>query len=405
MSLPYPLRSFQTVIPALICSAFASLSYGSDFASLDQALPENIDAATIAPVFDFDSDGCLPAAGISRNGDQNEGLKPTGSLTGDCRTANFLESSNTVHRYACHDDQGSRYCGHFYALYFEKDQILSGIESGHRHDWEYAAVWTINGVVTHGSYSAHGDLNTKTASALEFERGHLKIVYHKDGLLTHAMRFAQTAEVAENPYGAFVTPPIISWYAFKGDGWNNLIMRTLLNRYDYHSATLPMADGGFLNNLNEFKPDNYPTFTTADVSATNPGHNEQWSELVNNASGLCLDIDRETMASGTNVMLWNCSGGSWQQWYIDSSTGLVHSLKDPRYCLDNGGDFSNGANIVIAQCRGGDSQRFVDAGNGAIAMATNPQLVLDANGSNPGDNVSVWTDWGGDNQRWNRVQP
>lgn len=391
---------FKIVLWGMCGTLLLSPAYADDFASLDQALPAEADVAAIAPVFDFDTDSCLPAAGISRDGDQNGGLNPSGSLTGACRSSNFLDLSNTFHRYACRESSQKTYCGHFFALYFEKDQILSGITSGHRHDWEYAAVWTVDGVVTHGSYSAHGDLTTTEASSLEFENGHLKIVYHKDGVLTHALRFADDGETAENPYGAFVTPPIISWYEFTGDDWNNLVMRTLLNNYDYGSAALPTADGVFLSNLNEFRPDTYPEFSNADVTASNLGINEEWTQFVNNASGLCLDITDAETTDGTSVIQWTCNGGDWQKWYLEPGRGVIRSLQDPRFCLDNGNVFENGADITIRSCQGGDSQRFVENGDGTYAIETAPNQVLDGYGVDAGDNVGTWWNWGGANQHW-----
>ena len=390
----------KMLIFTLVGILLAPTVYADDFPALDSALPTQVDVAAVAPVFDFDGDGCLPSAGISRSGDQNGGLNPSGSLTGGCRSSNFLELSNTVHRYACAKSGGTTYCGHFYALYFEKDQILSGITSGHRHDWEYAAVWTADGVVTHGSYSAHGDLTTEDASSLEFDDGHLKIVYHKDGISTHAMRFANLGEIAENPYGAFVIPPIISWYEFTGSGWNNLVMRTLLNNYDYGSANLPMSDGNFLQNLNEFKPDSYPQFRNADVLDTNTGVNEKWTQFINNASGLCMDISGAKMADGTDVMQWTCNGENWQQWYWEESSGLIRSLQDPRFCLDNSSVFENGADIIIWTCRGGNPQRFVNNGDGSFAVEVAPNQVLDGYGIGAGDNVGTWWNWGGTNQHW-----
>lgn len=385
----------------LALSASALLAHASDFPRLDAALPAGVDAVSIAPVFDFDGDSCFPAAGISRSGQQNGGLNPTGSLTGGCRTGNFLDESNTVHRYACQESNGATYCGHFYSLYFEKDQIIAGIKSGHRHDWEYAAVWTINGEVTHGSYSAHGDLTTASASQLGFQDGHLKIVYHKDGALTHALRFASANETAENPYGTFVTPAITSWYNFSGDGQNNLVMRTLLNNFDYGSANLPVRDSSFLGSLNSFKPAGYPVFTQADVLAANGGNQEAFVQLRNDSSGLCLDINSGNMSNGTNVMQWHCSGANWQKWYFEAATGLIRSLQDPRFCLDNGGSFENGANIKIWTCMvGNNNQRFVLNNDGSIGMAIQPQQVLDGYGTNAGDNVGTWWNWGGTNQRW-----
>lgn len=262
--------TFKHIAAGLLLAAGLVASAQADFfGKLDQALPSKVNISANYPVFDFDTDGCLPSAGISREGKQNGGLKPTGTITGGCRASAFLESSNTLHRYACIVSGGDTYCGHFYALYFLKDQI-SALGGGHRHDWEYAAIWTKNGVVTHGGYSAHGDLNNEDVSSLPMQDGHMKIVYHKDGALTHAMRFAKSGEVAENAYGTFVTPPIISWYEFKGDGVSNTQMRANLNSFDYGSAIIPMRDDNFLTNLNTYKPAGYPTFTQASVEASQP---------------------------------------------------------------------------------------------------------------------------------------
>ncbi|WP_233402858.1 NPP1 family protein [Marinomonas transparens] len=397
----------STTIRRCIITTFAialsTASLASDFVSLQQALPTQVDALSIAPVFDFDSDSCLPAAGISQTGDRNGGQKPTGSLTGACRSPNFLEQSNTLHRYACKHANGINYCGHFYALYFEKDQLLAGIESGHRHDWEYVAVWTEDGTVTHGSYSAHGDLTTQPAAELSFEEGHLQIVYHKEGVGSHALRFAKTAEQAENPYGRFVTPTIISWYEFAGEGWNNLVMRTLLDGYDYGSANLPTRESSFLGNLNEFKPATYPDFSAADVLTSNTGVNESFTQYVNRSSGLCMDITDIKMQNGTNVMQWDCNGGKWQRWYLEASSGLIHSQQDPRFCLDNSSVYGNGANIMIWQCHGGDSQRFVTNNDGSIGIEVDSNQVIDGAGPSPSDNIATWWNWGGANQYWNLI--
>ncbi|MCG7533835.1 NPP1 family protein [Pseudoalteromonas sp. OOF1S-7] len=261
------LTSRALTLSLVTAGLFHGYALANDFAALDQALPANYVINGTEPVFDFDGDGCLPSAGISRSGQQNAGLKTSGSLGGSCRDSQFLNTSNTVHRYACTDTNQGRFCGHFYAMYFKKDQVFPYFGGGHRHDWEYAAVWTKDGLVTHGSYSAHGDLYTKPANELPFENGHLKIVYHKDGILTHAFRFAKSNEVAENDYNRFVTPAIISWYEMSGDGITNQGLRDKLNQYDYGSATLPVKDSRFLTNLNRFKPSGYPTFTTADVLA------------------------------------------------------------------------------------------------------------------------------------------
>ncbi len=258
-----------TCFTLFFLTLFSSSVFAHQFPSLDEALPNFTDITSIAPVFDFDGDGCFPAAGISRDGAENGGLKPSGSLGGSCRPNNFLEYSNTLHRHACKQYAGANYCGHFYALYFEKDQIFSGIESGHRHDWEFAGVWTVDGTVTHASYSYHRDIVTVDESAVpKNPQGQLKFVYHKEGLLTHAIRLAKNNEIAENPYGVFVTPTIASWYELYGDHLDNSDMRALLNLYDYGSANLPIGDAYFLNKLNQSKPSGFPVFSQTDIEAS-----------------------------------------------------------------------------------------------------------------------------------------
>lgn len=262
------LRTATTVAVSAIALLMASAAHADNFAALDVALPTNVDIGASHPVFDFDGDGCLPSAGISRLGQQNGGLSPTGSITGGCRASGFLATSNTLHRQACVTSGGDIYCGHFYALYFLKDQVTA-LGGGHRHDWEHAAIWTKNGVVTHGGYSAHGKLYNAEIATLDQQYGHVKIVYHKDGVSTHAMRFAKIGEVAENAYGQFVTPPIVSWPVLWGDGLSNAQMRAKLNTFDYGSATIPLKDSNFLSNLNTYKPASYPSFTAASLDAAN----------------------------------------------------------------------------------------------------------------------------------------
>ena len=261
--LPSPLELALAL--SLACSA--SVATAHDFTRLDQALPSGVNIGLIHPVFDFDGDGCLPSAGISRNGEQNGGLAPSGSITGGCRRIDFMAFSNTLHRFACIDSGGSRYCGHFFALYLLKDQI-SVFGGGHRHDWEHAAVWTRDGVITHAGYSAHGKLYNAAASSLPMQNGHVKIVYHKDGLGTHALRFASANEVAENPYGQFVLPVVTSWHTMRGDYVDNATMRSRLNSFNYGSATIPMKDSNFLGNLNTSRPAGYPAFTQAAIDAS-----------------------------------------------------------------------------------------------------------------------------------------
>ena len=278
---------FSKKISAAVGLLLAMLSAGvsaASFPGLDTAMPDRDSSFPkdslgnlVVPVFDFDADGCLPAAGFSRAGDPNPGLRTTGSIAGGCRNTQFLDYANTVHRHMCTTQQGDEYCVHFYSLYFEKDQ-LTFFGLGHRHDWEHVALWTKNGVTTHGSYSAHGDLFTRSWQDLPTENTTYagsqatgaKFVYHKDGILTHAMRFAKDNEVAENNYGRFVLPAPVSWYYLSGDNVSNVTFRNLMNNRDFGSATVPMRDDNFVTNANEARPAGYPLFAQTDAQAADP---------------------------------------------------------------------------------------------------------------------------------------
>lgn len=207
---------------ALIVAGFTALlvvvpvtASAEDLVPLEEAIPANTDTVRFAPVFDFDGDGCLPSAAIGNNGLPNPGLGDE-SRTANCRTVNFLESSNTLHRYARAVNDGHVYEAHFYVLYFEKDQCWDEWDPfdlcGHRHDLEQIIVWTTDGVITHVCASAHGDCVPKPAADVPFIGEHPAIVYHEDGILTHAFRFANSSDIGnpENPYGDFVIPPIAS---------------------------------------------------------------------------------------------------------------------------------------------------------------------------------------------------
>lgn len=272
----------KTTIRIPILTAFLALtltpglSLASDFARLDEARPSNGAIGDKRVVFDFDTDSCLPSAPISRSGQKNGGLSPTGSQTGQCRSSNFLQTSNTIHRYVCKSVGSVEYCGHMYALYFEKDQADKWGIVGHRHDWEHAIVWTQNGYLSHATVSAHGENRTLHRSQIQLEDNRrVKVVYHDNSLVngaTHSFRFAKPGETAENPYGRFVTPQIATWYEMVGDGLHNSEMRERLNGFDYGSAVTPVkdADDRFVNQMNDAKPSYYPTFTEWDAVQSHP---------------------------------------------------------------------------------------------------------------------------------------
>ncbi|KXS18789.1 NPP1-domain-containing protein [Gonapodya prolifera JEL478] len=189
-------------------------------------------------------------AAISRDGVQNPGLDADiPSLTsGSRRSRRFSVLLEHLPPFRLHELWGKTYRAHFYCLYFLKDKALDGNDlAGHRHDIEHVTIWTNDGVVTHAGRSAHGDVENEAIDGLDQQDGHVKI----DG------------EKAKNSYGKFVTPPIVDWFYMVGDGLDNEAMKEKLNGFDFGSAHVPILDGDFISNVNDAKPDGYPTWESS----------------------------------------------------------------------------------------------------------------------------------------------
>jgi len=208
----------------------ALAAYADDFPKWDAAITKYNErqVRNFHPQFDFDSDGCYPATPFHRNDAlrQNPGAKATSTLHGECKDANWLAYANTVHRQVCKESvEGANKierCAHLYELYFEKDQAVGGsFLFGHKHDVETVIVWTgkINGqndFASHVSTSAHGKFTTRPMAQVLRQGGHPLVVYHKDGVGTHAFRFANADDQSrvefQGNWGQFHAPDIISHY-------------------------------------------------------------------------------------------------------------------------------------------------------------------------------------------------
>ncbi|MEV3853772.1 endo-1,4-beta-xylanase [Streptomyces sp. NPDC050095] len=117
-------------------------------------------------------------------------------------------------------------------------------------------------------------------------------------------------------------------------------------------------------------------------------------------SGRCLDVPNAGTADGTQVQLWDCSGGTNQQWTYTSAGELrVYGNK----CLDAAGT-GNGAKVQIYSCWGADNQKWRLNSDGSIA-GVQSGLCLDAVGAGTanGTQIQLYTCSNGSNQRWTRT--
>jgi hypothetical protein len=216
------------------------------------ALPAGADELeqTFQPAYDYDTDGCYPTAAIGPDGTINGGLEPSGALNGECRDSWDLDSTNGYSRAACNNG----WCAIMYGLYFEKDQAVEGSGlGGHRHDWEHVVVWVENDQARYVATSAHGDFNVYAGDEIQWDGTHPKIVYHKDGISTHAFRPAGTGdEPPENHYGTWQYPALVGWNGYP-DG-----LRDILSTADFGSATFGLSDGNFSSHLAGAMPEGIP---------------------------------------------------------------------------------------------------------------------------------------------------
>jgi hypothetical protein len=265
--MPIHTRTALAILLALLTAGLPPSAQAQGLEKLPEAAGDV--AKRLAVVFDFDTDSCYPSPAISPEGQFNPGLSVTGidtSFVAGCRNARQLDNSNTYHRAALIRKGGSLYVVHMYALYFMKDKDLplnqaEGV-GGHRHDWEFALVWVKDGVLTHASYSAHGGVTTHPAAELPFDPDapdHVRVVYHKNSVSTHAMRFAGANEQAENDQRRWLTPTLVDWRSMRSTTLGNAALRDKLNAHSFGEANCSVNDHVFPLEISKSPPADYPT--------------------------------------------------------------------------------------------------------------------------------------------------
>jgi len=140
---------------------------------------------------------------------------------------------------------------------------------------------------------------------------------------------------------------------------------------------------------------------TIGLSGSGGGTGGSGSALRNVNAGRCLDVPNASQTNGTQTALWDCNGGSNQQWTLTSTNQLqVYGNK----CLDASGQgTTNGTAVVIWDCNGQTNQQWTLNSDGTIT-GVQSHLCLDAsgNGTANGTLIDLWTCNGGNNQKWTR---
>ena len=122
-------------------------------------------------------------------------------------------------------------------------------------------------------------------------------------------------------------------------------------------------------------------------------------EIIGSGSGRCVDVPGATQTAGTQVELWDCNGGTNQQWTATSASELRVYGSD---CLDASGQGTTaGTKVDIWGCNGQANQKWTLNANGTITGAQSG-LCLDATGAGTanGTLLELWTCNGASNQKW-----
>ncbi|KAI1115132.1 necrosis inducing protein-domain-containing protein [Nemania sp. NC0429] len=253
-------RSFMAVgLALLMATATHALPFPFRLAARDppKALPQRATANDLKfqPAMDFDTDSCYNTPAIGPDGTINPGLdhENTG-LSSSCHDLSDLQNNNVYARARCNN----RWCAYIYDYYFEKDVALANfpLDPGHRNDWEHIVVWAQDGVAKYVAASMHGGYEVKAAADVRWEGTHPKMVYHKDGLSTHAFRFGNTDDDRiENASGSWFFGALVSW-----NGFPSLSLRDKLSAYDFGSANFALKDSAFPGNLDQARAGFIPEF-------------------------------------------------------------------------------------------------------------------------------------------------
>ncbi|MER7728103.1 ricin-type beta-trefoil lectin domain protein [Streptomyces sp. NPDC096323] len=168
--------------------------------------------------------------------------------------------------------------------------------------------------------------------------------------------------------------------------------RGLVPLSDGHSV-LVLSGGGNGSGLNNV------WYSTVDLGGGGGG--AETAVRATNANR-CLDVPDRATANGSLLDIWDCNGGTNQQWSYTSSTGELRVYGNK--CLDVPKHATTpGTRVDIWDCNGGPNQQWTLNPDGTI-VGRESGLCLDVaeNGTANGTAVDIWTCNGGSNQKWTR---
>ncbi|MFI7661655.1 ricin-type beta-trefoil lectin domain protein [Micromonospora parva] len=138
-----------------------------------------------------------------------------------------------------------------------------------------------------------------------------------------------------------------------------------------------------------------PSAAPPSPTKSNPPAGKQISSF---ASDRCIDIPEGNAYAGARPQIWDCRRTAKQLWTFPSD-GTVRSMG---LCLDVAGHSTqDGAHVILAECSGASSQRFI-LNKAYDLVNTKADRCVDVVDSNPdnGARLQIWQCTGNANQKW-----
>ncbi|MGJ5755393.1 ricin-type beta-trefoil lectin protein [Streptomyces puniciscabiei] len=151
------------------------------------------------------------------------------------------------------------------------------------------------------------------------------------------------------------------------------------------------------------RPATHPPHTQKPTPTPTPSFappGTSFAQVVNLATGRCLDIRDGDLSQGNDVVTAPCSSADTQRWRFDTYLGVLRSAADDRFCLDSRGSTDRGVGIWTCDSvysDNGDNLRFTIDPDGTIRPDIAIETAVTPDG---GHDVSLEPLDGSGEQRW-----
>jgi hypothetical protein len=183
----------------------------------------------------------------------------------------------------------------------------------------------------------------------------------------------------------------------------------------WSKSWVSINDGTNANSLSQLNDGTIICTNSAGYVYTRPNISTAWTQISGGPSqgnstpsissgwnGKCIDQDRGNQGNGLQMQLYDCNGGSNQQFVYNNSNQTV--TVPGGLCLDvAGAGTGNGTQVIQWGCHGGSNQRWVYGADKTLRPQHTSGKCLDALGFNNsnGAKIGIWDCNGAVNQTWN----